>query len=239
MSNPLQPIDSNSVSRGKPAPSILKRLTKQKRFDQLCLLLLDGSGSMTHKLESGVSKAVAAAKAASGLLASLQASSNAPSFSLGIICFAEKTEVRLFTQNVVSLEGKQIDFTPFPKGATCRYTLVADALNEAEKMAEAFLNSVDSSQQLKRTVRIMLITDGFATDEEKAITAANRIKEKWQDIVRINTALFGRKEEDEFERAESTLKQLASTTPEGKLCYTKTPSEAELRAFFERSSTAD
>lgn len=240
MSNQLQQTNSSGIQRGtKNVSNLLGRLTKQRRFDQLCLLILDGSGSMTNELKDDMTKASAAASAARGLLTSLQNSSNSPSFSLAVICFAEITEVRLHAQYVEHLKVQQIDFDPFPKGGTFAYTYVGKALYEAEKIGEAFINSALPDNGLKRTVRIMLITDGYATDYGEALYAANLIKEKWNDSMRINTALFGRKDEEDYELAESVLMELSSYTPQGKLCYTRTPSEAELRAFFERSSTND
>lgn len=238
MSNQLQQNNSSGLSRGVQAPSsFLRNIVRQQRFDQLCLLLLDGSGSMTYELEPGVSKADAAAAATAQLLELLKKSSNAASFSLGIICFAEIVETRLYQQYVLNLKEDQLDFTPFPKNATCRYTYIAQALDEAERMAEGFLNSKDAGSPMQRTVRILLVSDGYATDAEKAKESAERIKNKFGDTVRINTTIFGRSEEEEYQLAEQLLKDLASTDEKGQLCYERTPSAAALRAFLERTSS--
>ncbi len=238
MSNQLQQNNPSGLSRGAQASgSFLRSIVRQQRFDQLCLLLLDGSGSMTHELEPGVSKADAAAAATAQLLELLKKSSNAASFSLGIICFAEIVETRLYHQYVLNLEEGQLDFTPFPKNATCRYTYIAHALDEAERMAEGFLNSKEAGSPIQRTVRILLISDGYATDAKQAIESADRIKNKFGETVRINTTIFGRSEEEEYQLAEQLLKDLASTDEKGQLCYERTPSAAALRAFLERTSS--
>lgn len=239
MNNQLQQNNASQLSRGTQASgSFLRSLVRQQRFDQLCLLLLDGSGSMTHELESGITKADAAAAATAQLLELLKKSSNAASFSLGIICFAEVVEARLYHQYVLSLEESRLDFTPFPKNATCRYTYIAKALDEAELMAEGFLNSKDASSPIQRTVRILLVSDGYATDAEEAKKSAERIKNRFGDTVRINTTIFGRSEEEEYQLAEQLLKDLASTDEKGQLCYERTPSAAALKAFLERTSSS-
>lgn len=238
MSNQLQQTNSTGVSRGTKAPgSFLQNLVRQQRFDQLCLLLLDGSGSMTDELEPGMTKADAASAATAQLLGLLKKSSNAASFSLGIICFAEIVEPRLYPQYVLGLAEERLDFTPFPKNATCRYTYIAKALDEAERMADGFLNSKDASSPIQRTVRILLVSDGYATDAEEAKKSAQRIKNRFGETVRINTTIFGRSEEEEYQLAEQLLKDLASTDEKGQLCYERTPSAAALRAFLERTSS--
>ena len=184
-----------------------------------------------------MTKADAASAATVQLLGLLKKSSNAASFSLGIICFAEIVEPRLYPQYVLGLAEERLDFTPFPKNATCRYTYIAKALDEAERMAEGFLNSKDASSPIPRTVRILLVSDGYATDAEEAKKSAERIKNRFGETLRINTTIFGRSEEEEYQLAEQLLKDLASTDEKGQLCYERTPSAAALRAFLERTSS--
>ncbi len=237
MENKLQKTNKGTVTRGtKNAVSVLTKLRKAKMFDQLCILVLDGSGSMMNKLDDGVSKADATANAARELVHLLQRSSKSPSFSFGIVCFADVAETRLHAQYVEAIDIGKVNFIPFTKGLGDK-TLVTLGLQEAANMGEAFLKSGDSNSTLRRTVRIILMSDGYANDFDDAISYADKLRENWGDKMRICASLLGSDIEAAIDKAESFLKGIVSTDTSGNLYYARTTSGSTLRGFFEKSST--
>jgi hypothetical protein len=237
MENKLQKTNKGSINRGTISPaSVLSRLRKAKMFDQLCILVLDGSGSMLTELEDGISKAVATATAAKELVQLLKRSSKSPSFSLGVVCFADVAETRLHAQSVDAIDTDKVNFIPFTKGVGNK-TLVMLGLKEAENMGEAFLKSGEANSTLKRTVRIILMSDGYANDFDTAISYADKLRENWGDKMRICASLFGSELEEGIDKAEMFLKGIASKDTGGNSYYVRTTSGSTLRGFFEKSST--
>jgi hypothetical protein len=237
MQNQLQKTNKTSISRGAISPaSLLSNLRKAKMFDQLCILVLDGSGSMLTELEDGISKAIATANATKELIHLLQKSSKSPSFSLGVICFADVVETRLHAQSVEAINTDKVNLIPFTKGIGNK-TLVMLGLEEAEKMGEAFIKSGEPNSTLKRTVRIILMSDGYAHDFAEAISYADKLRENWADKMRICTSLFGSELENDIDSAEEFLKGIASKDTSGNPYYVRSTSGPILRGFFEKSST--
>jgi uncharacterized protein YegL len=221
----------------KDISAILKGLSKVKMFDQLCLLVLDGSGSMDKMLSNGMKKANAVENATVELIKLLQKSSRSSGFHIGMVCYSSEPETRIHHQPISGINISKYNFNPMEGlGFTTR---IDKALIEAEKITEAFLKSTQERSGLRTTVRILLMTDGYCDEPEKTFSIAEELKHKYQDKVRICSSLLVNEEETGWESAEMLLKSISSSDSKGELCYKRTISGSELRNFFERSSTED
>jgi uncharacterized protein YegL len=239
MSNKLTKTENSSVSTitGKTnMAAILKGAVKSKLFEQLCLLVLDGSGSMSRKFDESQTKTQTTIKAVTELVNLLNRSTKSSGFFLSIISYHKNASVKLHTQHIDTVNPDEIDLgSDFGAGKATR---IDRALEEAEKVAEAFLNSAPSGSQLKRTVRILLMSDGYCHNPDASRELADKFKSKYLEKIRLCTCLISNDQED-FTAAEELMKDIASLVNANKLCYTRATSGHELRQFFERSSTED
>lgn len=242
MSNPIVKSSGMSTTANLNAGnmnSFIAKLVKTKMFDQLCLLVLDGSGSMNMRLEDGQTKAGATAEGAKSLAEFLKRSTRSSGFHLAIICYSNNTQIRLYPQPVDNLELSQIVFDPME--GLGDNTMIGKALAEAEKMAKSFLNNQSVTSKLSRSVRIILMSDGYPNDPKEAISVAESIKNSYSDTtMRLCTCFLGNENDEEHWRsAEAFMKSLASTDRSNNQFFTKSHSGAELRNFLEKSSTEE
>lgn len=236
MSNAVSTTPGSQVQSASPV-SFLNRITKAKMFDHLCLLLLDGSGSMEMPLADGQSKAAATARGAKELMERLQKSSRSSGFHVAVICYSSTTRIRLHPQPVDSLNLAGQDFDPTE--GLGELTMIAGALEEAEKMGAAFLASGPANSKLKRAVRIVLMSDGYANDPAETVAAVSRIRTTYPDTMRICTSFLVNENEEDSQLAGEFMASLASVDRDGNPYFQRTSSGAALRNFFEKSSTEE
>jgi len=226
---------SVSTSSGTNIATLLKQLKKTKMFDQLCLLVLDSSGSMSHLLVDGSTKTEATKAAAIDLIRTLKKSTKSSGFHVGIICFDTIPQIKLYPQPIDSINEADIDLgEEFGEGS---YTRIDLALSEAEKMAAAFLKTAEPGNQLKRDARILLMSDGYCNEPENTKKVVINIKSNHGDKIRMCCCLLSNEGEEALVEAEALMKDIASNDKSGRLCFTRASTGRDLRSFFEGSST--
>jgi hypothetical protein len=193
-------------------------ITETKRFEQLGILVLDGSPSMQAPGETGASKAEEVTAAVRELISRLRSSRLKSNFMLSILSYDERVAGRLAPTPVAEID-EMIDYDPLSGHANG--TAIGDALEAAGQVAQDFLSNQNS---IPRSVVIVLMTDGQNTTGKDPLTVAEAIKSSGQRIT-ICAAGYG-KDIDEV-----SLKKLVSTANG----YKHTYNTEELRQFFEAS----
>jgi uncharacterized protein YegL len=217
--------------------SPLLKAVKSKLFDQLCLLVLDGSGSMSWEFENGNSKAKVTEEAVLHLIAKLKSSSKSSGFHLGIITYSKIPEVRLQNQLIDNIQPSEINLgKKFGEGPATRIDL---ALQRAYEVATEFINNKPQGSRLERTVRILLMSDGYCDMPTNTTIVANNIKDNHGETVRICCCLLADQNEEFFLEAEELMKSIASKSNDGRIFFTNSNRGSDLRGFFERSSTEE
>ncbi len=195
-------------------------------FHQLGILVLDGSGSMTEKAAMNSTKAKEVNAAVIELFNRINVSRVKQNFSFACIKFDETATVSLpptpFDYN--ALINENYDPTIGKGGGT----KIFEALNEAKKLAEDFLNSAPPDG-VPHKVLILLMSDGMCFQPKKTIEVANNLKSNPKIL--IASAYFGTVGEIDTD-AQKVLKEV-STDPA--TYYTTVYDGEALRAFFERS----
>ncbi len=214
---------------------LLKSMTKTKMKDQLCLLVLDGSMSMNNLIENNKTKAKATEEALNELVEILTKSANSSWFHLAVITYGAEPELCLPSQLVDKISKNDITLGDlFGKGKSTR---IDKALQYAERLATAFLNSAERNKLLERDVRIVLMSDGLCHMPKSTIEIAQKIKSDYSDTIRICTSLLGKNEDSNICEAESLMKEIASKDENDQPFYTRSYNALDLRSFFERSTT--
>lgn len=195
-------------------------------FHQLGILVLDGSGSMTEKAAMNSTKAKEVNAAVMELFNRINVSRVKQNFSFACIKFDETATVSLpptpFDFNV--LMNENYDPTIGKGGGT----QIFEALNEAKKLAENFLNNAPPDG-VPHKVLILLMSDGMCFQPETTVAVANNLKSNPKIL--MASAYFGTVGEIDTD-AQRVLKEV-STDP---VTYYTTVYDGEaLRAFFERS----
>ncbi|WP_412466648.1 vWA domain-containing protein [Pedobacter sp. KLB.chiD] len=195
-------------------------------FHQLGILVLDGSGSMTDKAPMNSTKAKEVNSGVVELFNRLNVSRVKQNFSFACIKFDETATVTLpptsFDFN--RLMGENYDPTVGKGGGT----QIFEALNEAKKLAENFLNS-NPIDGVPYKVLILLMSDGMCFQPQTTISVAANLKSNPK--INIACAYFGTVGETTTD-AQKVLREV-STDPA--TFYTTVYDGEALRAFFERS----
>ncbi|WP_145858379.1 vWA domain-containing protein [Pedobacter suwonensis] len=195
-------------------------------FHQLGILVLDGSGSMTDKAPMNSTKAKEVNSGVVELFNRLNVSRVKQNFSFACIKFDETATVTLpptpFDFN--RLMGEDYDPTVGKGGGT----QIFEALNEAKKLAENFLNS-NPIDGVPHKALILLMSDGMCFQPQTTISVAASLKSNPK--INIACAYFGTVGETTTD-AQKVLKEV-STDPA--TFYTTVYDGEALRAFFERS----
>lgn len=196
-----------------------------KTYEQLCILVLDGSGSMAAvESSSGQVKADAVEDACRELLDRLQSSDMADQFLLAAVTFDARVECPLLPAAVNEMdEGDLIlDLLHCHGGVTA----VGDALARAGEMAEQFLQGEDDA--IPRYVVILLMSDGQSNHGTDPLPVAQQLKTRFAQSkahgpeLTVAAAAYG----DDAD--EGMLRQIAS----GSSFFTRVKSGSELRDFF-------
>jgi len=195
-------------------------------FHQLGILVLDGSGSMTEKSAMNSTKAKEVNAAVIELFNRINVSRVKQNFSFACIKFDKTATVTLpptpFDFNVLMKE----DYDPTTgKGGG---THIFEALNEAKKLAENFLNNAPP-EGVPHKVLILLMSDGMCFQPEATVAIANNLKSN--PNITLACAYFGTVGKVDAD-AQKLLKEVSSDPTK----YFTTVYDGEaLRAFFERS----
>lgn len=195
-------------------------------FNQLGILVLDGSGSMNEIGQGHAPKAKHVSSAVVELFNRLNASRVKQNFSFAYVKFDDEPttvfEPTAFDFSILMNE----DYDPTSgKGGT---TYICKALEEANRIADQFLNNAPV-EGVPHKVLILLLSDGMCFEPELSKNVASQIKQN--PSKQIACAYFGEVGANDSD-AQALLKDIAtdSTT-----FYTTIYDGDALRAFFERS----
>jgi len=193
-------------------------------FNQLGILVLDGSGSMSAITEGTITKADAVNLAVRELLTRFIASKNRKDFSMAVVTFDHEAIVHTPITRVADDNGDTIDdnadYNPTEKHGGG--TDILKALKQAQSLAEQFLNNAPADG-VPPSVIIVVMSDGISQSDP--IPAANDIKKN--ENISICSTLFAEKGGANA-LAEKILRNIASSPAHYKTVY-----DAEtLRKFF-------
>lgn len=196
-------------------------IAETKAFEQLGILVLDGSGSMGEKGRSDQSKAEEINQAVRGLMTRLRNSRQKENFYLGVVTYDHRVDKGRLAPTPVTQVDDTADYNPL-KGHNGE-TAIGDALEGAYEVAEAFL---DGQSTASRSVVIVVMSDGQNNRGKNPVEVAERIKQSGKRIT-VCAAGYG----TDRSLDEMTLKRLVSE-PQG---YKFTMNTNDLRDFFEAS----
>lgn len=203
-----------------------------KQFNQLGILVIDGSGSMGEQAVGNITKAQATNNATRELFTRFKASRVAPNFTFGVVTFDTNADERLTPTGVGQGLDDNGDYDPLNgHGGGTRIYL---ALEKAQAMADSFLASAPAGG-VPHSVVFLLMTDGCCESPARTQAAAQQIKSGPNGSrIRICAALFGTLGKQDV-AGETLLKSIVSDPVLGyKTCY----DGESLRNFFERSISA-
>lgn len=203
------------------------RMVASKTFEQLGILVLDGSGSMSEQTAQHISKADAVTQAVNDLFSRCKQSRNKNNFSFAIVNYDHRSIVKMQPTPVKDVDDHG-DYNPMEGLGGATY--ISKGLEDAEKIAKDFL-SQSQEGGLARSVVIVIMTDGVDMTEAETTSVANRLKK--MSHVFVSGCFFetlGAKSED-MQRCADYVKKLC--TDETKFSMVST-AEA-LRNFFEAS----
>lgn len=194
-------------------------------FNQLGILVLDGSGSMTEIATGLAAKAKHVESACFELFNRMNGSRVKQNFSFACIKFDNSPSV--------TLKPTVFDFSVFmntnfdPLEGKGGQTYINLALEQAKQLAEDFLNSAQAGSVPHR-VLILLLSDGMCFEPDKTISISSDIKANPK--IEIATVYFGTIGNNDVD-AQTLMKEVASDTTR----YTTVYDGEALRNFFERS----
>ncbi len=200
-----------------------------RTFHQLGILVLDGSGSMGATGRQQLTKAQEVEMGLKEMFSRFDASRVKNNFSFACIKFDTSSTITLTPTPFDELDYFNEDFNPLNgKG---KGTHIFEALNEAKKMAENFLNNAPADG-VKHSVVILLMSDGLCFQPENTIAVSENIKQNNQIV--LASAYFAEVGSNDTEVNETkNLLQAVATNP---VSYYATIYDGEtLRKFFERS----
>jgi tetratricopeptide (TPR) repeat protein len=193
---------------------------RPRSIEQLGILVLDGSGSMSELDAQGRgTKAQAVGEAVRRLISKLKTSSRRQDFWLALIVFGNDVEVRLTPTPVTEIDLPSMQTDPYLGGETS----IGDALFAAGNMAEEFLAE---EKDLPRSVVIMLMSNSQNNRGRDLLVVAGEIGGKVGDKVNIVSAAYGK------DADKDTLSKIPKDPENG---FRSTDSAEELRSFFEAS----
>ena len=201
-----------------------KGISQAKTFEQLGILVLDGSGSMEEQTAQHISKADAVTSAVNDLFSRFKASSIRNNFSFAIVNYDHRSLVKMQPTPVKDIDDHG-DYNPMDNLGGATY--ISEGLKEAKKIAENFLSQSQQSG-LTKSVVVVIMTDGVDMTQPETTSMANTLKQ--MDDVKVCGCFF------ETLGADATAMQEAADYVKG-LCSTpmdfSVVSNADsLRAFF-------
>lgn len=197
-----------------------------KVFNQLGILVLDGSGSMKEIGEKNSPKLKHVESACYELFNRMNVSRVKQNFSFACIKFDNEP--------TVTLEPTAFDFSVLmntnfdPIDGKGGQTFINLALEQAKQLAEDFLNSAPEGS-VPHKVLILLMSDGLCFEPDKTLNISSEIKQNPK--IQIASVYFGEVGNNDA-NAQDLLKNIASDAS----FYGGTVYDGEaLRNFFERS----
>lgn len=193
-----------------------------RMFNQLGILILDGSGSMSDPTADKIPKAQAVEMAVRELLGKLKASRVAPNFSIAVVTFDDKAILHSPPTPVTDMDdyGQYNPMVNHGDG-----TDIGVGLRRAHEVAQEFL--ADSLfESVPRSVVMVVMSDGMSGGDPRS--EADLIKRNPK--ITICTTLFSAPGQNpqEAAEAEQLLRALASSP----LGYRTTYRSDDLRKFF-------
>lgn len=211
--------DPKEISIKRPG-----QIVTAKTFEQLGILVLDGSGSMKEQTAQRISKADAVTQAVNDLFSRCKASRNRNNFSFAIVNYDHRSIVKMKPTPVKDVDDHG-DYNPTDGLGGATY--ISKGLEDAEKLAKDFL-SQSQEGGLARSVVIVIMTDGVDMSEKETTSVANRLKQMkdvWVSGCFFETLGADRKD---MEKCENYVKTLC--TDETK--FSTVASAESLRNFF-------
>ena len=202
-------------------PENIGPVTEVKAFEQLGILVLDGSGSMADIGETSKSKADEVNTAVRGLISRLAHSRLRDNFLLAVITFDTKVDENRVPPTPVTTLDEFGDYNSLHGHGGG--TNIGDALDKAATVAKSFLGS---QQSFPRTAVIVIMSDGQNTGGQDPVTVADSIKKGGQPITLCCAAYGMNSDVDAL-----TLQKIA-TDAAG---YVRAYDPERLRKFFEAS----
>ena len=148
------------------------RIVSSKTFEQLGILVLDGSGSMEEQTSQKISKADAVTQAVNDLFSRCKVSRNRNNFSFAIVNYDHRSVVKMKPTPVKDVDDHG-DYNPMDGLGGATY--ISKGLEDAEIIAKDFL-SQSQEGGLARSVVIVIMTDGVDMTEAETTSVANRLK---------------------------------------------------------------
>jgi len=233
-----------------------EELSAPKWHEELVILLLDGSGSMSepesgtgrrkaeavvyHLVQEAAGRAESPYGSQGSLLQRLKSSRNVNAFWLSVITFDDRVDVALHPRPLSEVAPEDLDIDLLGKHG--QMTAIGAALEVADQVAQDWLSAPDADPRTPRFVTILLMSDGQETMDTDPVRVAEGIKARAQQggiqgiprpQVVIATAAYG----DDADPA--TLEAIASRRADGSPFFKKVDTGAQLRDFFlESISTA-
>lgn len=198
-------------------------IVEPRMFEQLGILVLDGSGSMKNPGETNMAKAEEVNIAVRDLISRLKVSRYRDNFMLAIVTYDNNVNAERLAPTRVTELDESADYNPLAGHGD--QTAIGDALAAAGRVAANFLAA---QVDIPRSVVIVLMSDGQNNHGADPVQVADAIKSD-QGRVTICAAGYGKGSDLD----ELTLKRLV-TGPTG---YKHTYNTEELREFFTASIT--
>ena len=203
------------------------RISAPKSFEQLGILVLDGSGSMSEQTAQHISKADAVTQAVNDMFSRFKASRNKNNFSFAIVNYDHRSIVKMKPTPVKDVDDHG-DYNPMDGLGGATY--ISKGLEDAEKIAKDFQNQSQKSG-LTRSVVIVIMTDGVDMTKAETTSVANRLKK--MNNVYVSGCFFETLDADEKKMQECADFVKTLCTDETRFSMVST-AEA-LRNFFEAS----
>lgn len=151
-----------------------KGMSVPKTFDQLGILVLDGSGSMGFgESARKVTLAQEVSTAVKDTFTTFKASAQKKNFSFAVVYYDDTAKVELPITEVKDLDDMRAYDPTTGMGGT---TSIAAGLKEAQKLAEDHLKG-QTPGGIEKTVVIVILSDGLDMTEQETVAIANQLKQ--------------------------------------------------------------
>ena len=221
----------NTNDNNFPNPMNIGTISTPKSFDQLGIVVTDGSGSMFDRTVGGISKADAVNDAVRGMLSRFKASRYVQNFTFAIVAFGTNATLTTPpTSATVIDDNGNYDPTKGHGGGT----FIGSGLELAEQLANDFLK-FNQGEGLAQSIVIVAMSDGMCGKPDETKQIASRIKQNSK--ITICSTLFSAvgANNNEMNAAEQLLRDIASDPAMG---YQTTYDPESLRKFFIKSMSA-
>lgn len=190
----------------------LSSIELPRLFNQLIIFLLDGSGSMSFKGDSGKSKGHEVHNAVANVIERLKESKNKSSFDVALWAFANET-VKMFPEKPVNeYDLKKDCFNPCEFISDYSSTKLSEALSNANYQASKYFEKY-KNQNTK--VLVIILGDGAINDYNKCFTLKEEMSRN--NSISFSTILFSSPNWDEeydssiIDKLKEDFSNLAST----------------------------